>query len=219
MESESAVRPPLAPADARTVRVLVLTGYGLNCEAETATGFTFAGASVDAVHLGDLLERPTPRRTLAGYHLIALIGGFSFGDHIASGRVYSNRLRFRLGDDLARFVDDGGLMLGICNGFQTLVKLGLLPLIGREKGSGLPPQSATIVENDRLGYFDTWVRLAVDAESPCVFTRGIGPFLECPTRHGEGKLLFESEELRAQVEASHLVPVRYADSTGRATEV
>jgi phosphoribosylformylglycinamidine synthase subunit PurQ / glutaminase len=208
----------LDPKAARDVRVLVLTGYGLNCEAETAAGFTFAGATADTVHLGDLLERPTPRKRLSDYHLVAFVGGFSFGDHVASGRVYGNRLRFRLGDDLARFVDDGGLALGICNGFQTLVKLGLLPMLDRQKGSGLPAQTATLVDNDRLGYFDAWVRLAVDDASPCVFTRGLGPILECPTRHGEGKLVFGSPDLAQRVEEAHLIPVRYADAAGQATE-
>ncbi len=208
----------LDPKSARDVRVLVLTGYGLNCEAETAAGFTFAGASADTVHLGDLLERPTPRKRLSEYHLVAFVGGFSFGDHVASGRIYGNRLRFRLGDDLARFVDDGGFALGICNGFQTLVKLGLLPMLDRRKGSGLPPQSATLVDNDRLGYRDAWIRLAVDAASPCVFTRGLDPILECPTRHGEGKLVFESEALQRRLEEAHLIPVRYADAAGLPTE-
>ena len=218
-EATTTTRSPAPrPGAARDVRVLVLTGYGLNCEAETAAGFTFAGATADIVHLGDLLSRPTPRKRLSEYHLVAFVGGFSFGDHVASGRVYGNRLRFRLGDDLARFVDDGGLALGICNGFQTLVKLGLLPMLDRRRGSGLPPQSATLVDNDRLGYRDAWVKLAVDAASPCVFTRGLGPILECPTRHGEGKLVFESEAVQRRVEEAHLVPVRYADEAGQPTE-
>ena len=222
MESDRDMNAPetaLDPKDARGVRVLVLTGYGLNCEAETARGFEAAGATVEMLHLGDVAERAQPGKAFEGYHLLAFVGGFSFGDHIASGRVYANRLRFRFGDDLARFVDEGGLALGICNGFQTLAKLGLLPMLGREKGSGLPAQTASLVENDRLGYFDVWVKLAVDAESPCVFTRGMGDaLLECPSRHGEGKLVFANEELAAQVEAAHLIPVRYADADGKATE-
>lgn len=200
------------------VRVLVLTGYGLNCEAETTSGFLRAGASVDTIHLGDVLERGGAA-ALAGYDILAFIGGFSFGDHIQSGRVYANRLRFRLGDALARFVDDGGLALGICNGFQTLVCLGLLPSLGRTRGEKLSAQTATLVHNDKLGYFDTWVRLAVDEKSPCVWTRGVGPIIEMPSRHGEGKLLFRDEALAAEVEARHLVPVRYASAAGEPTEV
>jgi phosphoribosylformylglycinamidine synthase len=82
----------------------------------------------------------------------------------------------------------------------------------------LPAQSATLVDNDRLGYRDAWIRLSVDAASPCVFTRGLGPILECPTRHGEGKLVFASEAVRERVESAHLIPVRYADAAGAPTE-
>ena len=106
------------------VRVLVLTGLGLNCEEETSHGFRCCGAQVDLVPIADMLENPA---RLSRYRILAMIGGFSFGDHIAAGVVYANRLRYRMFDDLLRFVVDGGLMLGICNGFQTLVKLGLLP--------------------------------------------------------------------------------------------
>jgi phosphoribosylformylglycinamidine synthase subunit PurQ / glutaminase len=166
-----------------------------------------------------VLERGDTKEVLSGYHILAFVGGFSFGDHIQSGRVYANRLRFRLGETLARFVDDGGLALGICNGFQTLVCLGLLPALGRKPGTGLAPQSAALVHNDRLGYFDTWVNLRVDAESPCLWTRGLPETIELPSRHGEGKLLFRDEETRATIMAQHLVPVRYADKAGKPTEV
>jgi len=202
----------------RSARVLVLSGYGLNCEAETAEGFSRAGALVDTIHLGDVLERGGIAG-LAGYDILVFVGGFSFGDHIQSGRVYANRLRFRLGDALARFVENGGLALGICNGFQTLVCLGLLPGFDKKSGAALPEQSAALVHNDRLGYFDTWVKLAVDQESPCVWTKGLGPSLEMPSRHGEGKLLFLSDELKTRSETSHLVPVRYANADGTPTEV
>lgn len=203
----------------RDVRVLVLTGYGLNCEVETAAGFSRAGASVESKHLHDVLDDAKAQDVLASYQILAFVGGFSFGDHIQSGRVYANRLRFRLGDALGRFVDDGGLALGICNGFQTLVCLGLLPALGRKTGSGLAPQSAALVHNDRLGYFDTWVNLLVDTESPCVWTRGLPKTIELPSRHGEGKLLFRDEETRNAIVAGHLIPVRYADDAGNPTEV
>lgn len=205
--------------EARDVRVLVLTGYGLNCEVETAAGFSRAGASVESRHLHDVLERSDGQDVLSGYHILAFVGGFSFGDHIQSGRVYANRLRFRLGETLARFVDDGGLALGICNGFQTLVCLGLLPALGRKTGTGLAPQTAALVHNDRLGYFDTWVNLRVDDKSPCLWTRGLPETIELPSRHGEGKLLFQDEETRAMIVAQHLVPVHYANAAGVPTEV
>lgn len=205
--------------ESRDVRVLVLTGYGLNCEVETAAGFSRAGATVVSMHLHDVLEKASAQDALAGFHILAFVGGFSFGDHIQSGRVYANRLRFRLGERLGRFVDDGGLALGICNGFQTLVCLGLLPALERKPGTGLAPQSAALMHNDRLGYFDTWVRLLIDAESPCVWTRGLPRMIELPSRHGEGKLLFQDETTQRTILEKHLVPLRYADASGRPTEV
>lgn len=209
---------PLGPVPGgEAVKAVVLSGYGLNCEAETAAGLRMAGARADIVHVGDVLEGGGA--TLDDARLLVFVGGFSFGDHIASGRVFANRLRFRLGDRLARFVDDGGLVLGICNGFQTIVKLGLLPALDREPGHGLGQQQASLVHNDRLGYRDAWVRLAIDPKSPCVFTRGsTGVPLAVPSRHGEGKLVFADPELRARVDAGHLVPVRYVDADGLPTE-
>ncbi|MCX4243286.1 phosphoribosylformylglycinamidine synthase subunit PurQ [Paraliomyxa miuraensis] len=202
---------------ARDVRALVLSGYGLNCEAETAAGLRMAGARAEIVHVGDLVHGGGTQ--LDGAHMLVFVGGFSFGDHIASGRVFANRMRFGLGERLARFVDDGGLVLGICNGFQTIVKLGLLPALDRRPGQGLAPQQASLVHNDRLGYRDAWVRLSIDSRSPCVFTRGsTGVPLPVPSRHGEGKLVLADEAVRARVEGEHLVPVRYVDADGNATE-
>lgn len=202
----------LDPSATREVRALVPTGYGLNCEAETGAALRRLGVQVVQRHVADVIEGGAA--SLAGIHLVVFVGGFSFGDHIASGRVYANRLRFRMGDHLLRHVDDGGLCLGICNGFQTLVKLGLLP--------GLTPgqleQRVSLVANDRLGYWDAWVRLAVDPESPCAFTRGLPAIVEMPSRHGEGKLVYESDALRQELEDRRLVPVRYADAHGRPTE-
>jgi phosphoribosylformylglycinamidine (FGAM) synthase-like amidotransferase family enzyme len=226
--SDSASVGPTSPGDpwletpgpvpgAADVRVLVLCGYGLNCEAETAAGFRMAGARADIVHVADVLS--AGRDALKGVHILAFVGGFSFGDHIASGRVFANRVRYRLGDALARHVDDGGLVIGICNGFQTIVKLGLLPAIDRAPGEPLADQTASLLHNDRRGYRNAWVRLVPDLESPCVFTRGMsGAPLEVPARHGEGKLVFSDDSLATRVNASHLVPLRYADASGVPTE-
>jgi phosphoribosylformylglycinamidine (FGAM) synthase-like amidotransferase family enzyme len=204
--------PDLDRVAARGVRVLVLTGYGLNCEAETAAGFRMLGATVDLRHVADVLDGGPD--VLAGYRLLAFVGGFSFGDHVASGRVLANRLRHRLGDRLRRFVADGGLCLGICNGFQTLIKIGLLPGGGAELR-----QTVSLTDNDRLGYWDAWVRLAVDPASPCVFTRGLSDVVvEFPSRHGEGKLVYADAAQRAVLEDRHQIPVRYADASGAPTE-
>ena len=108
------------------VKVLIITGAGLNCEKETAAAFASCGATAEQVHLNDLLAG---KRTLGEFHILALIGGFSFGDHLGSGTVFANKLKFKLTDDLRKFVSDGKLVIGICNGFQTLTRLGLAPAL------------------------------------------------------------------------------------------
>jgi phosphoribosylformylglycinamidine (FGAM) synthase-like amidotransferase family enzyme len=197
------------------VRVLVPTGYGLNCEAETRAAFELLGARVELLHVADLLDDP---RRLDDFQILAFIGGFSFGDHVASGRVFANRLRARLGDALAGFVADRGLAIGMCNGFQVMTKLGLLPgpLHADDPTGQLCTQRVSVVGNERLGYRDAWVRMRCDPNSPCVWTRGL-EWLESPSRHGEGKLVF-GEGVREQLEAEHRIPVRYVDEQGSASE-
>jgi len=173
----------------REVRVLILTGLGLNCEEETEVAFRQAGATPERVHLLDLLEDGAAKR-LADYQVLAFVGGFAFGDHLGAGFVFANKIRWQLYDQLLGFIDSGGLALGICNGFQTMARLGMLPGLD---GDYRTPR-ATLAPNDRLGYRDAWVRLAFDADSPCVWTRGLQT-MEMPTRHGEGKFLTESPEL------------------------
>lgn len=207
-----------SPIDgAGDVVVDVLAGYGLNCEAETAAGFQMAGARTRIVHVADWLDRADA--ALAQTHIVVFIGGFSFGDHIASGRVFANRVRDKMGDRLARHVDDGGLVLGICNGFQTIVKLGLVPAVDRASGEGLAVQQASLVSNERPGYWDCWVSLVTDRQTPSVFMRGAtGAPLSVPSRHGEGKLVFSDDALRQRLEAAHCIPMRYADADGAPTE-
>ena len=195
-------------------RVLIPTGFGLNCEAETAHAFRLAGGEVDVVHLTDLFARRHVRR-LPDYQVLGLIGGFAYGDHIAGGLVLSARIRAHLLDDLAAFLANGGIVLGICNGFQTLVRLGLLP--GPEAGAHDFAPRAALTNNDRLGYRDSWVKLKVDPASRCVWTRGLDA-LELPTRHGEGKFVLESDEALSRLEANGQVALRYVDDAGRVTE-
>ena len=205
---------PAAEQDAlrRRVRVLVVTGLGLNCETETEVAFRLAGASPERVHLLDLLDRSAGRR-LGDYHVLAFVGGFAFGDHLGAGFVFANKIRYRLYDELLEFIGAGRLALGICNGFQTMVRLGLLPGLD---GDYRTPR-ATLAPNDRLGYRDAWVRVAFDPASPCVWTRGLGT-LDLPSRHGEGKFLTESPELLDRLERQGQLAARYAGADGRPTE-
>ena len=206
---------PEASAELRAararVRVLVLTGLGLNCERETETAFRLAGASPERVHLLDLLEGRAAR-PLSDYGILAFIGGFAFGDHLGAGFVFANKIRFRLYDALLAFLDRGGLALGVCNGFQTMTRLGMLPGLD---GDYRTPR-ATLAPNDRPGYRDAWVKLAFDPASPCVWTRGM-THLELPARHGEGKFVAASPEVLARMEAAHQVVARYVDPDGKPT--
>lgn len=193
------------------VRVLVITGLGLNCEAETEAAFRAAGASPELVHLLDLLDG-TAKRRLSDYPVLAFIGGFAFGDHLGAGAVFANKIRFRLYDDLLRFVERGGLSLGVCNGFQTMTRLGLLPGLD---GDYRTPR-ATLAPNDRPGYRDAWVTLGFDAKSPCVWTRGLDR-MELPSRHGEGKFLAD-DAVRSRLESGGQIVCRYLGPDGAPTQ-
>jgi phosphoribosylformylglycinamidine synthase len=194
-----------------TVKALILTGYGLNCEAETAHAFHLAGAKPEQVHLADLLAG---HRNLREYHILAFIGGFSFGDHLGAGTVFATRLKYRMKEDLEAFVSAGKLVVGICNGFQTMVKLGLLPGFSDQPFERL----ITLTWNHEGVFRDAWVTVRANPKSPCVFTRGLDR-MDLPVRHGEGRFVARDEEVLAQILDRELVALAYVDKdTGEPTE-
>jgi len=201
----------------RNVKAIVITGNGTNCEREVATACRLAGADCDIVHIAELLAG---RVRLDSYHFLNLAGGFLDGDDLGSAKAGANRLRHAavrgssetLADQLQQFIAAGKLVMGVCNGFQLMVKLGLLPALG---GDYLT-QSATLTHNDSGRFEDRWCELAVDPESPCVYTRGLDR-LYLPVRHGEGKFIADSATLAA-IDDDHLAPLRYIDAAGRPTQ-
>lgn len=182
------------------VRTLILRAPGTNCDMETAFAFEQAGAQVDLVHVEELIHG---RKSLFNYVILVIPGGFTYGDDVSAGRILANELRLKLGQEITRLVEDGRLILGICNGFQVLVKAGLLP---RPKGQTL--QSLTLAANDSGKFECRWVYLRANKKSPCVFTRGID-LMYLPAAHGEGKVVIET----GMLEESN-VALRYADETG-----
>ncbi len=191
-------------------RALMLTGFGINCNYETGYALSMPGIEmeVDACHLNDLIAEPS---RLNRAHLFVLPGGFSYGDHIGSGRVLGNRLKARVGEAILRFIAEGKLILGICNGFQVLVKMGLLP--GNPGVSANPwAQRATLIRNDSGRFEDRWVHLRVREGNPCPFLKGISQ-LYFPVRHGEGKLVF-AEGVLSEVIANGQDVLRYCDEQG-----
>lgn len=166
-------------------RVCVLRAPGTNCDVETAYAFETCGAIADRVHLFQLLENP---KSLANYQALCVPGGFSYGDDIGSGVIFASQLRSHLAETLGEFLQRDTLMLGICNGFQVLLKSGILPG-GSSTWPPKPdePADATLTWNDNGKYTALWVRLKV-GNSKNVFLRGIDE-LDVPIAHGEGKLV------------------------------
>jgi phosphoribosylformylglycinamidine synthase subunit PurQ / glutaminase len=179
---------------------LIACGYGINADEELAEAFNQSGADASRVHLTDLLEAP---QKLAQARILAFPGGFSFGDHLGSGMVLANLLRKRLRPAIEAFIADGGLVIGICNGFQVLAKTGILPNL-----RGGWERDITLVHNENPGYVDDWIHVRFEAESPCVWTRGLSP-RDLPVRHGEGRLVVRDSGVLETLEHEHLVALRY----------
>lgn len=184
-------------------RILILTGHGLNCESESAHAWRIAGASADLCHLNDLIAAPARMRDYAG---LMFIGGFSYGDHLGSGLVFAHRVRHHLREPLQAFLDSGRLVLGVCNGFQILTKLGLVPALD---GDSFTPRMA-LMHNDCGHFLNYWVRIRFESNSPCIFTKGLEP-IDLPIRHGEGKVFTTDRTYLDRVEQAGCVPCRYAD--------
>ena len=187
-------------------KALVLTGFGINCDMETHHAFKLAGAEAERVHLTDLLNGT---RKLSEYNILALPGGFSFGDDIASGKVLANMIKYNLGEQVAEFMDEGKLIIGICNGFQAMVKMGLLPGFGGDYMN----QEVTLTFNDSGKFEDRWVHLKKNKNSNCVFTKGIDN-IYLPVRHGEGKFVVKSPSVLDKLKKNKHVVFQYVDSSG-----
>ncbi len=183
-----------------TVKALVLTGFGINCDNETHRAFCRSGADTSRVHLNDLIEHLD---LLDKAHILAIPGGFSFGDHVASGKVLANRLRYKLGEPLERFVASGKLIIGICNGFQVMVKMGLLPLF-----DGKFTQEVTLAWNATCRFENRWVNLGVAENTVCVWLQGM-EILPLPVRHGEGRFLVRDDGVLQKLRANRQVALRY----------
>jgi phosphoribosylformylglycinamidine synthase len=189
-------------------RVLVLRTAGTNCNVETAFAFEQSGASVDEVHLEKLFSGKV---RMSDYHIMALPGGFSYGDDIASGRIFANEMRLRLGRDIEQFIRDRKLIIGICNGFQILVKAGILP--GPFTPEAGEHQTVTLTNNDSGKFEDRWTHLKVEGKS--VWTEGLGSVIYIPVAHGEGKFIPSSDDVMAALKGNGQVALRYVHADGK----
>ena len=185
-------------------KVCVLRSAGTNCDQETAAAFSLAGGATELVHINSLVSG---ERTLNDFHILALPGGFSYGDDIASGKILANELRFKLGDSLVKFIVDGKLIIGICNGFQILVKSGLLP------GDVNFHQTTSLIINDSGKFESRWVYLKPGGSS-CVWTEGLEKIIYLPVAHGEGKFVIGDKQVLNRLEINKQIVFQYSDAAG-----
>src|SRR3989338_4366973 len=172
-------------------KAIVLRTAGTNCDNETFSAFKMAGADAELAHINELGRA---EKFLKDYQILAIPGGFTYGDDIGSGKIFANEIRYKLNEDLKNFINSGKLVIGICNGFQALVKSGILP--GINSGA----IEATLSFNDSGSFIDKWVYLETGDEKQgtrgiCVWTKGLKETIYLPIAHGEGKFIPRNKDV------------------------
>ncbi len=188
-------------------RVLILRAPGTNCDRETAFAFQQAGGSPEWIHINQMLDNP---RLVDSFQILCIPGGFSYGDDIAAGKILANQIRHHLQTVLNEFRAAEKLILGICNGFQVLIKSGIL--LNADAGE----QPATLTWNTSGKFEDRWVRLAIQ-ESACVFLRGMRD-MNLPIAHAEGKFVTRDHQVLARLEAGRQLVIRYCAGDGQVAD-
>jgi phosphoribosylformylglycinamidine synthase len=187
--------------------VIVLRTAGTNCDVETSYAFKMAGATVDLVHINELARN---EKFLKDYQILAIPGGFTYGDDIGSGKILANEMKYKLGGDLKNFINSGKLVIGICNGFQVLVKAGILP--GINTGS----MEATLSFNDSGSFIDKWTLLRVTSYelrvTKCAWIRDLPDVIYLPIAHGEGKFIPRDKDVLRRLKKNDQVVFRYVDN-------
>ena len=189
-------------------KVAILQTDGTNCDGELFFAFKQAGGKPEMVHINDLISG---KKQLSDFHILGLPGGFSYGDDVLSGKVLANELRHRLKRQIDTFITQGKLVIGVCNGFQTLVRMGYLPWAMN------PAEDVSLIFNNS-GHFECrWVRLEV-VNSRCVFTNNLqGEVFEMPVAHGEGKLVVKNSTILKRLQKDKHVVFQYIDTQGNPT--
>jgi phosphoribosylformylglycinamidine synthase len=191
-------------------KAIILRTAGTNCDYETRYALEKAGADVDLVHVNQLVK---DKGLLSSYHIFVLPGGFTYGDDIAAGKVLANQLRHHLLNELTRFVDDGKLVIGICNGFQVLIKMGLLPGInGTQPSFNEYQQEFTLTHNDSNKFEDRWVYLKSFSDKSVFIDKDC--ILYVPIAHAEGKFVAGNEEELEALGKSGQIIFKYVDKDG-----
>lgn len=193
-------------------KVCVIRTAGTNCDKETGFAFSKAGGAVEFIHVNNFISA---RRSLEEFEILALPGGFSYGDDVASGKIFANELKHGLFNDIKKFVKDGKLIIGICNGFQILAKSGVLP------GNEALAQEVSLIINDSGKFESRWVYLKSEKEKvksqKCIWTQDLPEVIYLPVAHGEGKFVAKDKNLLEQLKQNGQVVLRYCDQYGKDT--
>jgi len=191
-------------------KVLILRTAGTNCDKETVFAFESCGADTQLLHINTLTES---RKRLCDFQILAIPGGFSYGDDIAAGKILANELKYKLQDELKKFIQEGKLIIGICNGFQILVKAGILP------GNAELKQEATLSLNDSAKFEDRWVYLRTanheSRNKKCVWTSELPEIIYLPVAHGEGKFITQDKATLNRLLDNGQVVFQYCDKEGK----
>ena len=191
-----------------TPKVLILRTAGTNCDYETRYAFEKAGAKVNAVHINILLAN---KKLLEDYQILTLPGGFTYGDDVSAGKILANQIKYNLEEDITTFIREKKLILGICNGFQTLTKAGLLPAIDKQH------QEATLTFNDSNKFEDRWVYLKICSTKSIFVKDGEISKIYLPIAHGEGKFVTQDESILNKITINHQVVFKYVNEQGEET--
>lgn len=183
-------------------KVLVITGYGINCEEETAKGFNLAGGEADIVHINDLIAG---KKSLQNYQILTVPGGFSYGDDTGSGNGLANKIRNNFEEEIFKFAaNKDKLIIGICNGFQVLVNLGLLPEPNGKR-------EVALMHNNTVRYQCRWIYLK-NTSQRCIWTQGID-MLHVPVAHGEGNF-YAPPEVMKKLHDNDQIAFKYVKEDG-----
>ena len=191
------------------VKVIVLRTAGTNCDREMVFAFASLGAAVELVHINRLFSRDV---RLSDFHILAIPGGFTYGDDIMSGRILANELRIRLSEEIKDFVHEGKLILGVCNGFQVLVRAGILPGSKSSSGNLTFQQTVSLSNNDSGKFEDRWIHLRLSGDS--VWTKGLDEMMYVPVAHAEGKFVVSNEDILNQLKKNNQIVFRYCNTDG-----
>ncbi len=183
-------------------KALIVRAAGTNCDVETAFAFEKAGAISQRIYIDDV-----KKKNILDYQIIAVPGGFTYGDDIAAGKILANEIKYKLHDEFIEFIEKGNLIIGICNGFQVLVKCGILPALH----TYFEEQSVSLVMNDSERFEDRWVYLKIN-ENRSVFTQGMKKIIALPVAHAEGKFVAKDNTTLQKIE--NQIVFTYVDQDG-----